>query len=329
MRISRARQFFDDLMREGYQGIQGLIGQNETEWLDFKQVSSSHSDNKGNWSEAIAGFANNQGGVVVWGVDCRKDPQTQIDCVGQLKPIASVGTFASQLRGLVKDAAEPPVSGVEVEVIEGGGGLGDGFVVCLIPESDYKPHRAFLQTGKPYKIRIGESFVDPSVSLLRSMFYPRSSPRISFSMRPDWRDYDSWTYDTLPIEFYLSVHNTGKLTAKEVYIHFQKTASFSFHATALCTYLDFGDHFGIELKKPVHPSQVIELGSIQVQCRRTNIATDGAPIARPQFRDMTFEIDFYSADMQHMPQTVKFGGNDLRFKTTVYGASSLPSDSNL
>lgn len=54
------------------------------------------------------------------------------------------------------------------------------YVVCYIPESDHKPHRAEL-AGRNYYLRIGDSSVVPPVSLLRSLFYPGS--RTSFTLK--------------------------------------------------------------------------------------------------------------------------------------------------
>src|SRR6266404_6707775 len=52
----------------------------ETEWLDFKGAARiTDQISKRKWSEALAGFANTQGGVLIWGVDARKDPATGVD----------------------------------------------------------------------------------------------------------------------------------------------------------------------------------------------------------------------------------------------------------
>jgi hypothetical protein len=55
----------------------------ETEWLDFKGAANDQ-DTKKTWSKALAGFANTQGGVLVWGVDARKDQATGIDAAYRL-----------------------------------------------------------------------------------------------------------------------------------------------------------------------------------------------------------------------------------------------------
>jgi hypothetical protein len=56
----------------------------ETEYLDFKCEPVEDADLKRTWSRTVAGFANTEGGVVVWGIDARKDKANHIDA-GVLK----------------------------------------------------------------------------------------------------------------------------------------------------------------------------------------------------------------------------------------------------
>ena len=63
--------------------------QEENLHLDFKTLSGpglSASDDRHNFAKALSGFANSDGGIVVWGVDARKNADG-IDCVTELKPV--------------------------------------------------------------------------------------------------------------------------------------------------------------------------------------------------------------------------------------------------
>ena len=55
---------------------------------------------------------------------------------------------------------------------------GEGFVVCLIPESAHKPHRAEF-ADKHYYIRAGDDFLIAEPGLLRTLFYPRNRPKMA------------------------------------------------------------------------------------------------------------------------------------------------------
>jgi len=90
------------------------------------------------WSEAIAGFANTQGGVLIWGVDARKDAKTGIDAVCGLSLVKSPSAFKSRLIELYRQATEPPVLGVQIEAYEISGTPNEGFVVCFVPAQAVK-----------------------------------------------------------------------------------------------------------------------------------------------------------------------------------------------
>lgn len=86
-------------------------GRRENLHLDFKTLASSHlrsADDKHNFAKALSGFANSDGGIVVWGVDARKDAQG-VDCAQQLKPIAEVAVLVPRLNSLTSDLVSPSV----------------------------------------------------------------------------------------------------------------------------------------------------------------------------------------------------------------------------
>jgi hypothetical protein len=146
----------------------------ETEWLDFKGAAQiTDADVKKTWSEALAGFANTQGGILIWGVDARKNQATGVDSTCGLSLVKNLSGFKSRLIELHRQATEPPVLGVEIETYSTGGFQDEGFVICFIPESPFKPHRA-EQSNRQYIIRAGDNFATASVSLLRNLFFPQS-----------------------------------------------------------------------------------------------------------------------------------------------------------
>ena len=186
----------------------------ESEWLDFKGADRVGDDDlKRIWSKALSGFANTGGGVIVFGIDARKDAQTQIDCAGALALSPNRFALKSRLLELHGNATNPPVQGIEVEAYPQGGSDGPGFVVCYIPDSPDRPHRA-EQSGRLFYIRSGTSFQDAPVSLLRSLFFPHARSRLVPEVRinppyigPDWQ-----------LAFSLNLHNAGTATAHDAFL---------------------------------------------------------------------------------------------------------------
>jgi len=119
--------------------------QEENLHLEFKLVNNAalaSRDDRRNLACALSGFANASGGLVVWGVEARKN-DNGIDSVVSLPGIRGVGALVARLNQLTGQAVDPTVDGIQHRVV----GVLDnnrGFGVTLVPESDGGPHMAKL-----------------------------------------------------------------------------------------------------------------------------------------------------------------------------------------
>src|SRR6266542_1853157 len=97
---SNARAFFDEFLSQSdrYAFLAGLVttppSTFETEWLDFKG-NPQPKDILKTWSEAVSGFANTEGGVLIWGIDCRK--VDNVDAASSLSLLGNPFALKSQL----------------------------------------------------------------------------------------------------------------------------------------------------------------------------------------------------------------------------------------
>jgi hypothetical protein len=203
----------------------------EEEWLDFKSGFDGPLLNpkplsdrfiKETWSTALSGFANTGGGLLIWGIDARKtplasDPGKMVDAAGDLRLVQHPDSLKSQLMTLHHAATDPPVVGVRVEPI--GDPAGGGFVVCFIPESRNKPHRAEFFTHKPYYMRAGDDFVVMPTVVLRSMFFPQVNPRYSVQIECRGRNLQNPKIAT--VDFVVTIMNVSNATAGEPFVVFQ------------------------------------------------------------------------------------------------------------
>ena len=192
-RPSLARELFEQIKLHPGQPdsvayVRGMINAAaptfETEYLEFKGGTAKDGgllpdgQIKRIWSEVLAAFATTSGGVLIWGIDARKDSATGVDCASGLSLVPNVHVLQSRLNELHHQATDPPVGGVEYLSLTEEGGT-QGFLVCLVPESEYKPHRSELN-GKRWFMRIGDSFVDVPPTVLRSLFFPQRHSYIFF-----------------------------------------------------------------------------------------------------------------------------------------------------
>ncbi|MGA2871231.1 MAG: ATP-binding protein, partial [Verrucomicrobiota bacterium] len=157
----------------------------ENDWLEFKGGKTEGEDLKKAWSKAICSFANSEGGILIWGLRCAKGKTSNIDAVSELDLVKDINALKSRLMELRHASNDPPVAGIQIQAIPTSPGASEGFVVCLIPESLSKPHRAEF-SGKRFYIRMGDSSNECNVSLLRQLFYPKRTlrMRVQVTLKP-------------------------------------------------------------------------------------------------------------------------------------------------
>jgi hypothetical protein len=183
-------------------------GQEEHLYLDFKTVSNANlngADHKKNLAKAISGFANSSGGLIVWGVDARKNPRG-IDCATGLDEISPIQFFVSRLNTLTGESVSPLVDGIIHKPISIGGEK--GCAVTLVPESQLGPHMAKLGEDRYYK-RSGDSFYRMEHFDLEDMFGRRQKPMLGIQMNPRRCPEEDLNEE---LDFYLI--NTGRAIAK-------------------------------------------------------------------------------------------------------------------
>jgi hypothetical protein len=210
VRMDPARNLYAQLNTA--EDILALKGKEEDLFLEVKQAAAPMSeDDKIHLSEALSGFANSAGGVVIFGLVAKKDRQG--DVISKPHPIKNLDLFVPEVQSLIGKAVVPLVDGVLVKVIRYADNPSYGFVVILIPESDRGPHRAMLKgTHKQYYKRSGDSFYVMEHFDLADMFGKRRKPDLRFRWRLGFISYG----DGKPYKFAIIVglENVGRGIAR-------------------------------------------------------------------------------------------------------------------
>ncbi len=167
----------------GLDGLRQLVVERATEnlFLEFKTKKNDSIpdlDGSDSWqfSRALSGFANSDGGVVVWGVETDKDERAS-----KLRPIASVADFVSRLKKSLINSVQPFVDDVRIEAILEVGRTGAGYVKVLVPRSEKTPHRALL-AGREYYRRSTEGFYKLEHFDLEDAFGRRPRPVLTLRL---------------------------------------------------------------------------------------------------------------------------------------------------
>lgn len=191
--------------------------QEETLQLEFKTVSSpdmASRDDKRNFAVALSGFANSAGGLIIWGVNAKKNADG-IDCAISTSEIPSVALFQSRLIELTGDAVSPRIDGILHKAIQEEND--SGYAVTLVPESDSGPHMAKLGEDRYFK-RSGPSFYRMEHFDIADMFGRRRRAKLRVETRIDGKDAQA--------KIILSLHNDGRGSARAPYLAFSCPSPF-------------------------------------------------------------------------------------------------------
>lgn len=222
--MSRASDLFKKIELKGVEAINEMIADYEPEsmFLDFKQAERQGNLNKlgnsdnSNLSKCISGFANSEGGLVVWGVDSRQDSTTGKEITSPA-PIVDANAFRARLESAVSRATIPPHPEVRfLHVLEKAGEV-SGFVAMLVPKSTFGPVRD--KEIKNYRIRTGSAFEIIPHDVLAGMF--GRPPRPELAPNFIFRGANINPKGLLELQFQIAVLNCGTVIADRAYVSVQ------------------------------------------------------------------------------------------------------------
>jgi hypothetical protein len=186
-------------------------------FLDYKRSSTVlpsrtlHDDDRKNLAKAVGGFGNSEGGVIVWGVDCRHTPRGDIP-KGPV-PITDPVALKTLFDGAVGGLTLPAHSGVENLALQNQGGT-DGFVITYVPAGLHVPYQT-LYPKEEYYIRAGSNFLPTSHGVLAGLFGRRPQPNVSPIVR--LKTVETVHPNLMRRNLDVAVANTGRGLADDIF----------------------------------------------------------------------------------------------------------------
>ena len=228
--MGRAEELFERLVTGGLDEVNRLIdiGFTEELFLDYKRSANAgtghklHDIDRHNLSKAISGFANSEGGVIVWGIDCSRDSKTGADIPSEKFPLENAIRFKSWLEQATSGLTIPLHNTVVHHAIEEDTRSGAGYVISLVPVGMHPPYQSI--TKNTYYMRAGSNFNKVPHNILSGMFGRRPNPRIAItpvvsSLRQLTLDKRGNTsIPALSIECNLYLKNDGMGLAEDVFL---------------------------------------------------------------------------------------------------------------
>lgn len=216
--MGRAEDLFSRIEHGGIAAIETLVSgrQSEELFLEFKrskddgQGSKLHDHDRVNLKKAIGGFSNSEGGVIVWGIDCSRNPAIG-DVASTLLPLANPRRFVSLLEGAVSGCTVPPVTGVRSIAIDIDQDI--GLVATYVPKSSHAPHQ-LAGEGK-YVIRAGSDFVPAPHGVVAGLFgHPPHPVVFPNFLLAEARMHDGRAYASLTV----ILINDGQVVAEDLFV---------------------------------------------------------------------------------------------------------------
>ena len=214
-KVGRAEDLFEQLVSDGEMAIDRMIADRASEelYLDFKRSADAgagrklHDNDRRNLARAISGFGNSEGGVLIWGVEC-KDVATDKMLLDDPK------LFVSWLEAAVSGCTVPAHPTVRHWPIVSAGGT-TGFAVTLIPKSDIAPHQALKPASPHYYIRAGSDFLPAPHAVIAGMFGRRPQARI-------WHNWSTYpivhTPPTIAFDINVQLMTSGPGVVRDLYM---------------------------------------------------------------------------------------------------------------
>jgi len=219
--MDRARELFERLESGGLAALERLLAEEAPEslFLDFKRAVTAAGDaalqrnDRENLSKALSGFANSEGGVLIWGVDARRAEGAQREGAAKA-PIADAAGFRTLIEGALSGESIPALTNARVHhVLEDGGPA--GYVAVLIPVSLIGPIRA-TRTDK-YHLRSGSSFGLVPHAVLAGMFGRAPQPVVHPTFVAHFAQLNE-RRDAISISFAVAAGNFGAVLASKVFL---------------------------------------------------------------------------------------------------------------
>jgi len=251
------KEFFDSIDSNTIKGFVEARRQEDLH-LDFKTAPKGlDKEARRNVAKAVSGFANSDGGIVVWGISARK--VDEVDAADQLDPIRQLAKFVSDLNSFTGQFVSPLVDGVEHRVIPDPSLQDSGYVITLVPVSNAGPHMAKGGEDRYYK-RSGDSFYRLEHYEVADLFGRRPHASLSLHCRPTFHDRR--------VSVEVGIVNSGRGMARFPYLELEVNSPFRIGS------------IGVTQKEGVNGMGTILVPRFSEQHR--GFAASGHPVIYPQ-----------------------------------------------
>lgn len=179
-----AKYLFEQLNKYGK--IEELVADGESEYLLIEckapTVTKLNRDLKAKLGKAISGFANSEGGLVLWGVETDNHSHSGLDLMTQITPIPNIERFVRGIQNAIPTLTTPGITSFDNRVLKKKKHDSKGIAVTLIPKTSWGPVRT--NTDEQFYFRSGDQFVTAPYELIKRLFVLSEVPAVRLLFQP-------------------------------------------------------------------------------------------------------------------------------------------------
>ena len=307
-------EWFDRLLADGEAGMDRLVEERtqETVQPDFKTKSNAahgafNDDDRRTFGKALSAFSNSAGGLLIWGVDCRKNTDG-IDCAQERAPISEIERFQSQANDLVGQLLQPKHDGVRVAAIQASQKPDTGYLLVAIERSERRPHRSEAKGHNQYFKRAGSSSFAMEHYDIEDAFRRISQPelKVEYGLSPGTPVFMGPQIASQGVIVKIGLRNIGRVSAKFPYV---STPDRWTVATTTLRNLNVQTHAFSEgfttfelAEGAIHPGMARYLAAISLHFQTTQRGPQ--PLVKGTDIPLTMEVEFGCLDARRSSVTL-------------------------
>ncbi|MFH1375451.1 MAG: ATP-binding protein [Patescibacteria group bacterium] len=254
-------------------------------------------DSKLQLSRSLSGFANTEGGVIIFGVGSDKKPSHgNLDILTQIEPIPNCKKFAQFLESNIPSLTTPPITLSKTKVLTKKKGDTKGVVVVYVPKTKGDPVQT-TTSERQFYFRNGHEFIVLPHQMLQKLFAGSESPELHPLLDSEIVELEKSGFWRVPI----IVANESSAEAKNV------TVSVCVKNPSSCKEIKaerFRDTSKINPQKKIFMTGLTEVVHKGLNIIAGTLRFDMRVGQRPK-RILNLEVDIYASKMRAHKWNIK------------------------
>jgi schlafen family protein len=269
------RALFERTKQNGFSALEQAVAERQQEnvGLDFKEKADANNgqltrDDRQMLAENLSAFANSAGGLLVIGVEARKDADG-VDAAVAVRPIKELSRLQTEVLHAVGELLLPRHDGVLVHPVPIPHDPDMGCLAIWVERSERRPHQSQAAKDRRYYKRAGDSTYVMEHYDIEDAFRRAVTPSLKLELETQSGSGMGGPFGSIQAyNFVFSLRNDSPVTARFPYLHFVGLSSLHISRRAAHPWKlrEQGDRllFDGGANDVIHPDQVFVVATAEL-----------------------------------------------------------------